>query len=712
MVRVWRILAAVVVICLVSAMLSIGCAPNGDTTITLEDGASIHVPQGAVGRDATVSATKLDPEDGPEVPEGFTIETLYEFSVDEPLGKPVTLRLPLGIVTDDSVLWLAKYSEAEGEWHGVGFTTEDGYAVVETDSLSLFGTIRASWSDFTNWAAETAGSAVWWARENILPYLTVDLYISWLEGVTGVDKMLCEPLYSTSAELECDDTGSRGLISASAVVVGDDYIDVRIQNHTKMYLHVYFDGPTVAPRAGAFLSLEDVVTVAELGLTPVMQWLLSESFTSDSVVLLPECTSDFRVHMSAEQVLQIRAGSSDASTLLNGLDPAFALVPVADSELFTALRDVGLANDEFYSALEDYQDEWIIKTCYFLGVVERAAHLGYVFARNLLKDILGYGLGAIPKVAEILDKSAERAEEIWNKGGDADLGGTIVVSYRDGEEEPVYFPDANLEAAIREAIGKPAGDIYPADLEGLTTLYAWDKSIVDLGGLEHCTDLTWLTFRNNQISDISALVQNPGLGEGDTVDLRNNPLSGESVDVYVPQLQDRGVTVYYVHNPKPKTYPEPPPFIIDTTKQYIATIETEKGDLVLELFAGDVPLTVNNFVFLSRDGFYDALWFHRVIPDFVAQAGCPVGDGTGDPGYLFDDEITEHTHITGALSMANRGPDTNGCQFFIAYSPQHHLDGVHPVFGQLLEGMDVLESLEPTVWAPGDAIIRITIEEG
>ncbi|MFO7995828.1 MAG: peptidylprolyl isomerase [Dehalococcoidia bacterium] len=161
---------------------------------------------------------------------------------------------------------------------------------------------------------------------------------------------------------------------------------------------------------------------------------------------------------------------------------------------------------------------------------------------------------------------------------------------------------------------------------------------------------------------------------------------------------------------KPKTYSAPPPMMIDTSKQYTATIETENGNLVLELFASDAPITVNNFVFLARERFYDGLTFHRVVREpspFVAQGGCPNGDGTGGPGYRFDDEITEHTHIAGALSMANSGPNTNGSQFFITYTPQHHLDGKHSVFGQLIEGMDVLESLEN-----GDVMIRVTIHEG
>ena len=158
--------------------------------------------------------------------------------------------------------------------------------------------------------------------------------------------------------------------------------------------------------------------------------------------------------------------------------------------------------------------------------------------------------------------------------------------------------------------------------------------------------------------------------------------------------------------PKPKTYSEPPPMLIDTNKRYTAIIETERGNLVLELFASDVPVTVNNFVFLARDGFYDGSTFHRVIPGFMAQGGDPTGTGRGNPGYRFDDEFSQHAHVAGALSMANSGPNTNGSQFFITYTPQPSLDGKHSVFGQLIEGMDVLERIKP-----GDIIKRIIIEE-
>jgi cyclophilin family peptidyl-prolyl cis-trans isomerase len=168
--------------------------------------------------------------------------------------------------------------------------------------------------------------------------------------------------------------------------------------------------------------------------------------------------------------------------------------------------------------------------------------------------------------------------------------------------------------------------------------------------------------------------------------------------------------------PSPKSYSSPPAMMIDTSKQYTATIEMEKGNLVVELFAADVPVTVNNFVFLSREGFYEGSTFHRVIPGFMAQGGDPTGTGMGDAGYKFDDEFTEHKHEAGTLSMANAGPNTNGSQFFITFAPQPGLDGKHSVFGQLVEGMDVLNNLterdpNQNPQFEGDRIIRITIEE-
>ena len=166
-----------------------------------------------------------------------------------------------------------------------------------------------------------------------------------------------------------------------------------------------------------------------------------------------------------------------------------------------------------------------------------------------------------------------------------------------------------------------------------------------------------------------------------------------------------------------KTYSKPPEMVINTSKNYTATIETAKGNIVLELFVQDAPRTVNNFVFLAREGFYDGVTFHRVFLDFMAQSGDPTGTGTGSPGYTFADEFSTRKHVTGTLSMANTGqPGTNGSQFFITYVPTPWLDGIHSVFGQVISGMDVLKSLTPrdpgtNPQFKGDTIIRITIQE-
>jgi len=128
-----------------------------------------------------------------------------------------------------------------------------------------------------------------------------------------------------------------------------------------------------------------------------------------------------------------------------------------------------------------------------------------------------------------------------------------------------------------------------------------------------------------------------------------------------------------------------------------ATMKTSEGDIVLELFEEDAPKTVSNFKKLASEGFYDGLIFHRVIPDFMIQGGCPQGTGTGGPGYTFEDEINPHKVVRGALAMANAGPDTNGSQFFIVTTDEAPwLDGKHTVFGEVREGMDVVNRIGTT----------------
>jgi cyclophilin family peptidyl-prolyl cis-trans isomerase len=163
----------------------------------------------------------------------------------------------------------------------------------------------------------------------------------------------------------------------------------------------------------------------------------------------------------------------------------------------------------------------------------------------------------------------------------------------------------------------------------------------------------------------------------------------------------------------------PPQTVIEAGKQYQATIQTDKGDIVIDLFAEQTPVTVNSFVFLAQQGWYDDTIFHRVIPGFVAQAGDPSATGIGWPGYRCSDELNPSLTFDGpgVLGMANSGPDTNGSQFFITMAAQPGLDGKHTVFGRVTSGMDVVEALvarDPQSAPPdqpGDLILGITIEE-
>jgi peptidyl-prolyl cis-trans isomerase B (cyclophilin B) len=158
----------------------------------------------------------------------------------------------------------------------------------------------------------------------------------------------------------------------------------------------------------------------------------------------------------------------------------------------------------------------------------------------------------------------------------------------------------------------------------------------------------------------------------------------------------------------PKQWPKAPEMQIDVKKIYVATIDTEKGTIELELYPEYAPKTVNNFVFLSKEGFYDGVIFHRVISNFVIQGGDPNGTGMGGPGYKFEDETEGNplTHETGVISMANAGPNTNGSQFFITHSPQPHLNGKHTVFGKVIKGQDVVNAIRQ-----GDAMTKVTISE-
>ena len=169
--------------------------------------------------------------------------------------------------------------------------------------------------------------------------------------------------------------------------------------------------------------------------------------------------------------------------------------------------------------------------------------------------------------------------------------------------------------------------------------------------------------------------------------------------------------------PAPRTYSQPPPFTIDASKTYIAVIKTEKGDIRIRLRPDLAPQTVNSFIFLAREGFYDGLTFHRVIPGFVAQGGDPEGSGGGGPGYTLPAEFSDVPFDRSVVGLARSSdPNSGGSQFFITFSAQPSLNGQYTVFGEVIEGMEVADAITPRDPAdpaapPGDRIITIEISE-
>ncbi len=157
-----------------------------------------------------------------------------------------------------------------------------------------------------------------------------------------------------------------------------------------------------------------------------------------------------------------------------------------------------------------------------------------------------------------------------------------------------------------------------------------------------------------------------------------------------------------------KQWTTPPEMQIDTAKTYKVSMETSKGTMELELYPEHAPKTVNNFVFLAEQGYYDGVSFHRVISNFMIQGGDPTGTGRGGPGYKFEDELAGNPlkHKRAVISMANAGPNTNGSQFFITHSPQSHLDGNHTVFGKVVSGQEIVDAI-----AQGDTMVKLTVSQ-
>jgi cyclophilin family peptidyl-prolyl cis-trans isomerase len=227
-------------------------------------------------------------------------------------------------------------------------------------------------------------------------------------------------------------------------------------------------------------------------------------------------------------------------------------------------------------------------------------------------------------------------------------------------------------------------------------------------------------FQADMIDPATAAIAQKGWDDGMAANLRGTPsllLNGIPYDgQYDPSSLQ---AILQMMKLEAIQFTECPPMTIDQAKQYTATLETEKGDIVIDLLDDTAPLAVNSFIFLANNGWFDGVTFHRVIPGFVAQAGDPTGTGYGGPGYAFVNEVSTDLKFDkeGVVGMANSGADANGSQFFITLAPAPNLDGGYTIFGQVIAGMDVVNSLTPrnpqenANLPPGDKILSVKIEE-
>ncbi len=245
---------------------------------------------------------------------------------------------------------------------------------------------------------------------------------------------------------------------------------------------------------------------------------------------------------------------------------------------------------------------------------------------------------------------------------------------------------------------------------------------------------TWLTDRADELeldsqrfstdlqSEANEALAQAAWDDGVKTGMPGTPfllVNGEIFPSNVPMSEGNVSAIIALKLLEKQQFSECPPMGIDLQKQYIATVKTEKGDIVIELLPDKAPLAVNNFVFLARNGWFDGITFHRVLPGFVAQSGDPSGTGFGGPGYAFVNETSPDLKYdkAGVVGMANSGKDSNGSQFFITFAPASQLDGGYTIFGQVVSGMDVATNLSPRDPStsfdlpPGDKILSVTIEE-
>ncbi len=294
-----------------------------------------------------------------------------------------------------------------------------------------------------------------------------------------------------------------------------------------------------------------------------------------------------------------------------------------------------------------------------------------------------------------------------------------------GTPESPFHDKAALAAQASEAAGKQGKfwemhDVLFTDQADWSAMTVTDfqQWLIQKAGVLGL-DVTKFTTDVNSI-DLVNLAQN-AWDNGKNIGLTGTPtllVNGEVWPSNVPMSATNIASVIKLTMLEDRQFTQCPPMTINPTKQYIATLHTDKGDIVIELYADKAPLAVNSFIFLANIGWFDGVTFHRVVPGFVAQAGDPSGTGYGTPGYAFKNEISSDLKFDGpgVVGMANAGADSNGSQFFITYAPQPTLDGSFTIFGKVIQGMDVANKLTPRDPSQagdlpaGDKILSVTIE--
>ncbi len=353
------------------------------------------------------------------------------------------------------------------------------------------------------------------------------------------------------------------------------------------------------------------------------------------------------------------------------------------------------------------------------------------FAVKLIK---GGTYGALPP--ETIDRSSAYTATIDTSKGkiivalDAAKAPEAVNSFiflaRQGWFDNTPFTAVTSRFAVIGGLGDTNGYagylVQPENAEvadaalGQVGLYPLDQSGQYFGALlfitrQVITGTTGVPFFGQVVGGLDVL---------SALDLRDSAQSPAADTIKSVTVEGPTVAPKPTPTPRPSlTWSQPPAMTIDVKKAYTATITTAKGDIVIQLLPQVAPIAVNSFVFLARQGYFNGVTFHRVIPGFMAQGGDPTGTGTGGPGYQFANEVTTTLKFDGPglVAMANSGPGTNGSQFFITYAAASHLDGQYTIFGKVVKGMDVAQALTPRDPSmnpnapPGDAMISVTIEE-